>query len=89
MSGDITLLTPIFEGSAGKELLEDDLLPSSTRSTPTSRSPSTTRRYGKLNDKLTTAVASGLVPDVMLMGVGWIENFAKTRRARRPLRASA
>uniref|UniRef100_UPI0026285019 ABC transporter substrate-binding protein n=1 Tax=Haloactinopolyspora sp. TaxID=1966353 RepID=UPI0026285019 len=32
--------------------------------------------YGTLNEKLTTAVASGLVPDVMMMGVGWVEGFA-------------
>ena len=33
--------------------------------------------YNKLNEKLTTSIASGQPYDVMLMGAGWIPPFAE------------
>ncbi|GAA3634934.1 ABC transporter substrate-binding protein [Microbacterium awajiense] len=76
VSGDITLLTPIFEGTAGQQLLEDELLPQFYEQYPNVTVEVDYTTYGNLNEKLTTSVASGLVPDVMMMGVGWIEGFA-------------
>ena len=77
VSGTVSLLTPIFEGSTGKELLEGTLLPEFYEEYPDVTVTVDYTTYSKLNEKLTTAVASGLVPDVMLMGVGWVENFAE------------
>ena len=74
--GEITLLTPIFEGSTGKTVLEEQLLPQFEKENPGVTVNVDYTDYGSLNEKLTTAVASGLVPDVMMMGVGWIEGFA-------------
>ena len=78
VSGEITLLTPIFEGTAGQKLLEDELLPQFYEQYPDVTVSVDYTTYGKLNEKLTTAAVSGLVPDVMMMGVGWIEGFADT-----------
>ncbi len=74
--GEITLLTPIFEGSTGKAVLEDQLLPEFEKQNPGVTVNVDYTDYGSLNEKLTTSIASGLVPDVMMMGVGWIEGFA-------------
>lgn len=76
ISGDITLLTPIYEGTSGQQLLENELLPEFYEMYPDVRVEVDYTTYGQLNEKLTTAVASGLIPDVMMMGVGWIEGFA-------------
>jgi multiple sugar transport system substrate-binding protein len=76
VSGEITLLTPIYEGAEGKRLLEEELLPQFYEQHPDVKVTVDYTDYGSLNEKLTTAVASGLVPDVMMMGVGWIEAFA-------------
>ncbi|CAM3490446.1 ABC transporter substrate-binding protein [Occultella aeris] len=76
VSGDITLLTPIYEGTEGQRLLEDELLPQFYEQYPDVTVTVDYTTYGQLNEKLTTAVASGLIPDVMMMGVGWIEGFA-------------
>ncbi|MEV8249871.1 ABC transporter substrate-binding protein [Microbacterium sp. NPDC076768] len=76
VSGEVTLLTPIFEGTAGQVLLEEELLPQFYEEYPNVKVNVDYTTYGNLNEKLTTAVVSGLVPDVMMMGVGWIEGFA-------------
>ncbi|WP_278235757.1 ABC transporter substrate-binding protein [Isoptericola sp. AK164] len=76
VSGDITLLTPIFEGTDGQQLLEDELLPQFYEDYPDVTVSVDYTTYGNLNEKLTTAAVSGAVPDVMMMGVGWIEGFA-------------
>ncbi|GHJ52842.1 ABC transporter substrate-binding protein [Nonomuraea sp. TT08I-71] len=74
-AGTIRLLTPIFEGADGKKVLEDQL------KTFKDSHPKVTvevdyTSYAKLNEKLTTSIASGRPYDVMLMGVGWIPPFA-------------
>ncbi|WP_193341483.1 extracellular solute-binding protein [Pseudarthrobacter sp. AB1] len=76
VSGEVKLLTPIFEGTPGQKLLEDELLPEFYKKYPNVKVNVDYTTYGKLNEKLTTSIVSGGVPDVMLMGVGWIENFA-------------
>ena len=75
--GEITLLTPIFEGSTGKAVLEGELIPQFEKENPGVTVNVDYTDYGSLNEKLTTSMASGLVPDVMMMGVGWIEGFAE------------
>lgn len=77
VSGTVSLLTPIFEGSSGKALLEETLLPQFYEQYPDVDVNVDYTSYSRLNEKLTTSVASGLVPDVMIMGVGWIEQFAE------------
>jgi len=76
VSGDITLLTPIYEGAAGQRLLEDELLPQFYEQYPDVTVTVDYTNFARLNEKLTTGVVSGLVPDVMMMGVGWVEAFA-------------
>lgn len=75
-SGTVKLLTPIFDGSEGKQLLEQQLLPKFYKKYPKVKVDVDYTDYDHLNEKLTTALASGLVPDVMMMGVGWVEPFA-------------
>ncbi len=75
-SVEVKLLTPIFEGASGKKLLEEELLPKFEAEHPDIKVTVDYTDYGSLNEKLTTSIASGLVPDVMMMGVGWIEGFA-------------
>lgn len=77
VSGEVTMLTPIFEGSEGQKLLEDKLLPQFYEKYPDVTVKVDYTTYSKLNEKLTTSIVSGLVPDVMLMGVGWVEGFAE------------
>lgn len=76
VAGELRLLTPIFEGADGKAVLEDELLPKFYEKYPDVSVSVDYTSYKKLNEKLTTALASGLVPDVMMMGVGWVEPFA-------------
>lgn len=76
VSGTIDLLTPLFEGSSGAEALEGEILPAFYEEYPDVTVNVEYTTYGNLNERLTTAVASGLVPDVLMMGVGWIEPFA-------------
>ena len=89
VSGEISLLTPIFEGTPGQKLLEDELLPQFYEKYPDVKVNVDYTTYGNLNEKLTTSAVSGLVPDVMLMGVGWVEAFADKRDSRRPQRERA
>lgn len=76
VAGTIDLLTPLFEGSSGAEALEGEILPAFYEQYPDVTVNVEYTTYANLNERLTTAVASGLVPDVLMMGVGWIEPFA-------------
>ncbi len=75
VSGEISLLTPIFEGADGAAVLEQQLAAFRERYPEVTVKPDYTS-YGKLNEKLTTSIASGQPYDVMLMGAGWIPPFA-------------
>lgn len=83
VEGAIRLLTPVYDGADGKKLLEGRLLPEFRKLHPKVTVTVDYTTYGKLNEKITTALASGAPPDLMMMGVGWIEPFA----ARHVLRA--
>ncbi|MGW4996474.1 extracellular solute-binding protein [Streptomyces hydrogenans] len=82
--GEIRLLTPIFEGAQGKKLLEEDILGAFREKYPdvTVRVDYTT--YAQLNEKITTGLAGGLLPDVLMIGVGWVPPFA-AKKAIAPL----
>jgi multiple sugar transport system substrate-binding protein len=73
--GTIRLVTPIFEGTDGKKVL-DGLLAEFKKQQPKFTVQVDYTTYSKLNEKLATSVASGRPYDVMMMGVGWIPPFA-------------
>lgn len=73
--GDISFLTPIFNGSDGKALLEKLLAQLKTKYPKMSVSVDYTD-YSHLNDKITTSLAGGKPYDVMMLGVGWVPPFA-------------
>jgi multiple sugar transport system substrate-binding protein len=73
--GTIRLVTPIFEGTDGKQVL-DGLLAEFKKQQPKITVQVDYTTYSKLNEKLATSVASGRPYDVMMMGVGWIPPFA-------------
>ncbi|MEU6847501.1 extracellular solute-binding protein [Streptomyces sp. NPDC046716] len=74
--GEISLLTPIYEGADGKRLLEGKILPAFRKKYPDVTVKVDYTTYTQLNEKITTALAGGLLPDVLMMGVGWIPPFA-------------
>lgn len=75
VSGEISLLTPIFEEADGHAVLEQQLAAFKQQYPDVIVKPDYTS-YSKLNEKLTTSIASGQPYDVMLMGAGWIPPFA-------------
>lgn len=74
--GEIRLLTPIFEGADGKKLLEGEILGGFRKKYPKVEVNVDYTTYDHLNEKITTGLAGGLLPDVLMMGVGWIPPFA-------------
>jgi multiple sugar transport system substrate-binding protein len=75
VSGEISLLTPIFEGVDGAAVLDQQLAAFRERYPNVTVKPDYTS-YDKLNEKLTTSIASGQPYDVMLVGIGWVPPFA-------------
>ncbi|MGW2593838.1 ABC transporter substrate-binding protein [Streptomyces sp. NPDC001515] len=82
--GEITLLTPIYEGANGKTLLEKQILGGFRKKYPDVTVNVDYTTYAQLNEKMTTGLAGGLLPDVLMMGVGWIPPFA-AKKAIAPL----
>ncbi|MEE1740408.1 ABC transporter substrate-binding protein [Streptomyces sp. BE147] len=74
--GEITLLTPIYEGAKGKKVLEGEILGGFRKKYPDVKVNVDYTTYAQLNEKITTGLAGGLLPDVLMMGVGWIPPFA-------------
>ncbi|MEU5716409.1 ABC transporter substrate-binding protein [Streptomyces sp. NPDC020403] len=74
--GEITLLTPIYEGSDGKTLLEQKIIGGFRKKYPDVKVNVDYTTYAQLNEKITTGLAGGILPDVLMMGVGWIPPFA-------------
>lgn len=79
IEGSIKMLTPIYEGTDGKKLLEKTLLPEFYKMHPKVTVAVDYADYKTLDAKITTALASGLVPDVIGLGVGWVEPFASKK----------
>lgn len=71
-TGRVSILTPEFAGTAGKETFEGTIL---------SGFPDTSfavdyTDWNRLNEKLSAAVAGGVVADLIMLGAGWVEPFA-------------
>jgi multiple sugar transport system substrate-binding protein len=75
-SGEIRVLTPIFEKADGEQLLQK-LIKEFTAKYPDVTVNVDHTEYSKLNEKLTASLAGGNPYDVMLMGVGWVPPFAE------------
>lgn len=75
LSGEITLLTPAFAGDA-QAVLTDEIIASFTEANPDVSVKVDYVAWDKLNEKLSTSIAGGLVADVIMAGVGWTPPFA-------------
>lgn len=74
-SGDeLTMITPIFQDTAGKSLLEDAIGGSFNREISLSVDYTP---FDKLNEKLATSIAGGMSRDIIMTGVGWVQPFAQ------------
>src|SRR5690349_17498869 len=71
--GQIRIVTPDFAGTDGRIVLEEEILASFGADVDTLVDYTA---WDRLNEKLTTGIASGIVPDAVMIGVGWIEPFA-------------
>lgn len=75
ISGEITLLTPEY-ANAARATLDEDILGSFKEKYPDVTVTVDQVAWDKLNEKLTTSIAGGLVADVIMAGVGWTPPFA-------------
>ncbi|MFW6597258.1 extracellular solute-binding protein [Propionibacteriaceae bacterium Y2011] len=75
LSGDVSVLTPQFGGTEGKQVM-DGIIASFNEVHPAVTVTVDYTGFDKLNEKLTVAIAGGSVPDVIMTGVGWIPPFA-------------
>jgi multiple sugar transport system substrate-binding protein len=75
VSGEISLLTPIFEGADGAAVLQEQIAAFQQKYPNVTVKPDHTD-YNNLNEKLTASIAGGQPYDVMLMGIGWVPPFA-------------
>ena len=73
--GEITLLTPAFPGTTGQDALENGILSGFFDDTDYNFKVDYTA-WDRLNEKLSTGVAGGLVADLIMPGAGWVEPFA-------------
>ncbi|GAA1485549.1 ABC transporter substrate-binding protein [Brachybacterium fresconis] len=76
-ANELSILTPLFEDAAGKEALEGVIGASFQEQHPGLGISVDYTPWDKLNEKLSTAFAGGLVPDVIMSGVGWTPPFAE------------
>lgn len=74
LSGEIKLLTPDFVGDARPQL--NAMIAAFTDANPGVDVVVDQTDWDKLNEKLSTSIAGGLVPDVIMSGVGWTPPFA-------------
>lgn len=75
LSGEISVLNPSFASDAQKKVWAAIIAKFNAKYANVKVNTDFTD-YGKLNEKLTTALAGNLVPDVIMTGVGWIPPFA-------------
>lgn len=73
----LSVLTPLFEDAEGKEALEGVIGARFLQDRPSSGMTVDYIPWDRLNEKLSTAFAGGLVPDVIMSGVGWTPPFAE------------
>ncbi|WP_168198014.1 extracellular solute-binding protein [Brachybacterium sp. SGAir0954] len=75
LTGSIGLLTPDFVGDARAPLDEEIIAPFTER---TGVSVSVDQvDWNKLNEKISTGIAGGIIADVIMTGVGWTQPFAE------------
>ncbi|WP_154792976.1 extracellular solute-binding protein [Occultella kanbiaonis] len=73
--GEISILTPEFAGTTGKAAFEGGILDGFFEGSDFTYKVDYTD-WTKLNEKLSTSVAGGLVADMIMPGAGWVEPFA-------------
>lgn len=76
-TGDLSVLTPLFEDAAGKEALEGVIGGTFQQQHADVGLSVDYIPWDRLNEKLSTAFAGGLVPDIIMSGVGWVPPFAE------------
>src|SRR5699024_7721936 len=74
LEGSIRLLTPDFVGDARPDF--DAMIEACHEQNPGVDVIVDQTDWDKLNEKLSTSIAGGLVPDVIMSGVGWTPPFA-------------
>lgn len=75
LSGEISVLNPGFATDDQKKVW-NQMVATFNKTAPNVKVKTDFTDYGKLNEKITTALAGNLVPDVLMTGVGWIPPFA-------------
>lgn len=72
-SSELSILTPIFADSSGKQILEEEIGGSFEEeiSLAVDYTP-----WDRLNEKVSTGIAGGLATDILMSGVGWVPPFA-------------
>jgi len=75
LTGEISVLNPGFATDDQKKVW-DQMVAAFNKTAPNVKVTTDFTDYGKLNEKITTALAGNLVPDVLMTGVGWIPPFA-------------
>lgn len=75
ISGEVTVLTPLWASDSSKADLQTALAGFYEEYPDVTVSFDYTD-YGKLNEKVTTGIASGLLPDIIQIGIGWIPPLA-------------
>lgn len=73
--GLIRIVTPDFAGTDRRVVLEDEILAPFDAEFGV-RSVVDYTAWDRLNEKLTTGIAGGIIPDAVMMGVGWVQPFA-------------
>lgn len=71
-NGRLSILTPEFAGTEGKEAFEGNIL----SGFPDTQFAVDYTDWDRLNEKLSAAVAGGVVSDLIMVGAGWVEPFA-------------
>lgn len=75
IAGEVTMLTPLFASDADKAAFKASLAKFNQKYPDVTVKVDFTD-YGKLNEKVTTGLASGLLPDILQLGVGWVAPLA-------------
>lgn len=73
--GTLEILTPEFAGTRGEQAFEESMLGPFKRTANFDVGVDYTG-WGQLPEKLASAVAGGMLADLVMMGVGWVEPFA-------------
>ena len=70
--GRLSILTPEFAGTSGQQAFEGTIL----AGLQDYEFAVDYTDWGRLNEKLSAAVAGGVVDDLIMLGAGWVEPFA-------------